>query len=472
MDIVEILKDIAIFLMGAAIVFIFAGFILVRNVKKTTEISTDLRVVTARCDTLQQLLEEKKEELEQVKQVERDLQSALLKEKEKNALQDKDRELEILGNIEPVKNQLKLLQELILNMQKDRTKDTENILENLKKQEDVKAQFLKSAHSLTQALRSSKERGGWGEVQLINVIEASGMREHIDYVYKQHIQTEESRVYPDLIVHLPQGVKIVVDAKAPMESYLKAADMTQEDRCTDREYSNLITAHARAVRAHIDILAKKNYPSELSGSIKFTIAYIPSESALSAAIKADSTLLDYAFSKGIALSSAVGLWSILKSTASLWHQEHVSKSAQGIIALAEDLNKRLTACLAHLSHLGTNLKSSVSAYDKFVGSLESRVMPSIRRLTTKENAPSIPDVIDRIPRSVRGMIMPDAEKQDTEKQDTEKQDTEKQDAEKLKVKGSEEKNPHAEQLEVEELGLGLELEPAKVERGHKSDNHQ
>lgn len=114
----------------------------------------------------------------------------------------------------------------------------------------------------------------------------------------------------------------------------------------------------------------------------------------------------------------------------------MSKSAQGIIALAEDLNKRLTACLAHLSHLGTNLKSSVSAYDKFVGSLESRVMPSIRRLTTKENAPSIPDVIDRIPRSVRGMIMPDAEKQDTEKQDAEKQD-----AEKLKVKGSEEKKP-------------------------------
>ena len=230
------------------------------------------------------------------------------------------------------------------------------------------------AGSLTNALRTPHVRGRWGEVQLRNVVEYAGMVEHCDYVSQATTSTEDGILRPDLVVRIPGGKHVVVDAKAPLAAYLEAFETSEEAR---REH--LFSEHARQVREHVTKLSAKGYWRQFEPSPDLVVMFLPDESYLRAAHEHDPSLQEYAWSSNVVLASPSTLMILLRTVAMTWQQETIAESAREVSALGRELYKRLATMGAHVSRLGRSLDGAVKAYNETVGSLERQVLVQARR---------------------------------------------------------------------------------------------
>ena len=230
------------------------------------------------------------------------------------------------------------------------------------------------AGSLTNALRTPHVRGRWGEAQLRNVVEYAGMVEHCDYVSQATTSTDDGTLRPDLVVRIPGGKHVVVDAKAPLAAYLDAFETSD-----DAERERHLASHARQVREHVTKLSAKGYWRQFEPSPDFVVMFLPDESYLRAAHEHDPGLQEYAWSSNVILASPSTLMILLRTVAMTWQQETVAESAREVSALGRELYKRLATMGAHVGRLGKSLDGAVKAYNESVGSLERQVLPQARR---------------------------------------------------------------------------------------------
>jgi DNA recombination protein RmuC len=235
-------------------------------------------------------------------------------------------------------------------------------------------QLQKETRNLVTALRSPQTRGRWGEMTLRNAVKAAGMAEHCDFEEQRSTTTADGLLRPDMIVHLPGGGQVVIDSKVPLDAFLHFTEAEDED-----ERKAFLRKHANQLRTHVDQLAKKEYWRQFDRSPEFVVAFIPGESLLAAACEADPGLQDHALGKGIVLATPNTLVAALKTIALSWQQETLAENAREVRELGAELYERLRVMTGHMQSLQRSLTSSVEAYNKAVGSFESRVLVTARK---------------------------------------------------------------------------------------------
>ena len=240
---------------------------------------------------------------------------------------------------------------------------------------DLQHRLSEETRRLSRALEKPTVRGNWGEVQLRRVVEFAGMIEHCHFEsQKTLIDDDGGRLRPDLIVHMPNGRSIAIDAKVSLDAYTKAANADQE-----HEIREHLAKHATQVRAHVDGLSSKSYWQQLPNSPDFVVAFMPSEALLSAALQADPTLLDDAAQAKVLLATPLTLIALLKAVHCGWREDKLAKNAEEISTLGRDLYARLVTLGTHLSKLGANLDRTVATYNQVIGSIERAAFPAARR---------------------------------------------------------------------------------------------
>ena len=249
--------------------------------------------------------------------------------------------------------------------------------------------------SLANALRAPHVRGRWGEVQLRNVVEQAGMVEHCDYVQQATASDDERTLRPDLVIRIPGGKHVVVDAKAPLAAYLDAFE-TPDDAERTRHFAD----HARQVRDHVTKLSAKQYWRQFQPSPDFVVMFLPDESFLQVAHEHDRALVEDAWRANVILASPSTLVVMLRTVAATWQQETVAESAREVHALGRELYERIGKVGDHLSKLGRSLNGTVVAYNEAVGSLETRVLVTARKLEEHgiEGDLEMPAPVDRTAR--------------------------------------------------------------------------
>lgn len=230
------------------------------------------------------------------------------------------------------------------------------------------------AGSLTNALRTPHVRGRWGEAQLRNVVEYAGMIEHCDYVTQATTTTDDGTLRPDLVIRIPGGKHVVVDAKAPLAAYLDAFETSDDDARVAH-----LANHARQVREHVTKLSAKAYWRQFEPSPDLVVMFLPDESYLRAAHEHDPALQEYAWSSNVVLASPSTLMILLRTVAMTWQQETIAESAREVSELGRELYKRLATMGTHVTRLGKALDGAVKAYNETVGSLERQVLVQARR---------------------------------------------------------------------------------------------
>lgn len=227
--------------------------------------------------------------------------------------------------------------------------------------------------ALVNALKSPNQRGRWGEVQLRNVLERAGMLPYCDFIEKNVVADEGRRLIPDVLVRLPNDACLVIDSKVPIDAYLRAADTDDMGR------EALMREHARQVRDHLRGLAAKSYWSAFQPAPEFVVMFLPAEALFSAALQHDAALFDFAVDQRVIPASPLTLVALLRTVASAWQQQRLTKSAEEIRQMGRDLYERLSTMAEHIADVGDHLKKAGASYDAFVGSLDSRVLASARR---------------------------------------------------------------------------------------------
>ncbi|MEX1077759.1 MAG: DNA recombination protein RmuC [Homoserinimonas sp.] len=323
---------------------------------------------------------------------------------EQVALAERDRaESKVLQALTPVQESLRTMQHKVTELETQRATQYGSIAEQLTQTRLSGEQIRATAESLAAALRNNGTRGVWGEAQLRNVVEAAGLTNRVDFDLQTTVSTDTGRGRPDMIVRLPGGKAIAVDAKVPFDSYLEAnaIPLTSSDLELARRKS-LLDKHVKAVRAHIDALAAKKYWDGLDSSPEFVVAFIPSESLLAAALEFDATLLDYSFRKRVALASPVNLWAVLKTVALTWQQDVLTEDALKLYDLSQNLYERIKTMAGHAESMRTALERTVKSYNDFASSLESRVLVTARKINRMDQTKIIGEaaLIDSAPKAI------------------------------------------------------------------------
>jgi DNA recombination protein RmuC len=274
----------------------------------------------------------------------------------------------------PLHETLTKYEEGLRLLELDRQNAYATLTEQVKQLGTTNDRLQRETSNLVTALRAPQTRGRWGEVQLRRVVEMAGMVAHCDFTEQVSVATEDGQLRPDLLVHLPGGAQVVVDAKVPLDAFLKAAEAEGED-----ERKVQLLAHARQVRTHVDQLAKKQYWNQFDPTPDFVVAFVPGDPLLAAAFEHDPTLMEHAVDSRVLLTTPTSLIALLRTIAFGWQQEDLSANAREVQQLGADLYDRLRIMGGHLGRLHKSLTSSVEAYNDAVGSLESRVLVTARR---------------------------------------------------------------------------------------------
>lgn len=324
------------------------------------------------------------------------------------------REQLVLRALAPVQETLQHMQQKVDELERERQSQYGALAEQLRRAQESDDALRSTTESLAGALRSNSTRGVWGETQLRRVVESAGLTRYVDFDTQAAITSDAGAGRPDMVVRLPGGKALAVDAKVPLDAYLEASAIpltATGDEAVRRK--SLLDKHVRAVRAHVDALAKKSYWAGLTASPEFVICFIPSESLLAAALEEDPSLLDHAFGRRVALASPVNLWAVLKTVAYTWTQQDVSDEARTLFDLGNELYQRLGSLTGHADDLRRAIERTVDSYNRFAGSLESRVLVTARKFPgideTKLDATTPPAAIEKAPRRLTAVEFTDAE---------------------------------------------------------------
>jgi DNA recombination protein RmuC len=301
--------------------------------------------------------------------------------------------------VSPIRDSLSKFETHVRDIEQKRGEAYAGLSEQFASFKEGQALLRGETERLVTALRAPSVRGRWGEFQLRRVVEMAGMAEHCDFVEQSTIAIEEGRLRPDLIVNLPGGKTVVVDAKVPLSAYLDARDARDEG-----ERRELVQQHAKQVRKHVTELSDKSYADQLPSSPDFVVMYVPIESAFADAVQQDPSLLDDAVERNIIPAGPMTLLSLLKGAAYGWRQERIAQSAEQISELGKELYNRISVMAGHLGVVGEALGRATLAYNRAVGSMESRVLVQARRFkdlgaAAGDDIPEI-ETVSHVPRQL------------------------------------------------------------------------
>lgn len=294
--------------------------------------------------------------------------------------------------VQPIRESLQKVDGKLGEMEKARESAYSALNEQLRGLVETHLPMLRSETSnLVKALRQPTVRGRWGEMQLRRVVEMAGMLDHCDFVEQPSESTEDGRLRPDLIVKLPGGKQIIIDAKAPVSAYLEAAEANDDET---RQLQ--LARHAQQVRGHMSALGRKAYWETFTPTPELVIMFLPGEMFFSAALQADPGLIEFGVSEKVVPATPTTLISLLRAVAYGWRQEALAVNSQEIAALGKQIYERISTLAGHWNDVGQRLGKAVDAYNKSVVSLESRVLSSARRFNSLQVATTEIDAIEPI----------------------------------------------------------------------------
>jgi DNA recombination protein RmuC len=296
-------------------------------------------------------------------------------------------ESKVLQALAPVKESLQDMQKKVSELEAQRSLQHGELSQQLRSATESEERLRSTAESLASALRSNSTRGVWGETQLRSVVEAAGLIERVDFDMQSSITSDAGAGRPDMVVHLPGGKNLAVDAKVPFNAFLEASQIPATATGAEgAQRATFMKAHVKAVRDHITTLGSKAYWQGLEASPEIVIAFIPSESLVSSALEADPSIMEFAFGKRVALASPVTLWSVLKTVAFSWQQDVLTQDAKVLFDLSRELYSRLATTATHIEKLGRSIERTVKDYNGFVGSMERQVLPTARKLNALDES--------------------------------------------------------------------------------------
>ncbi len=351
-------------------------------------------VVRARIDAARAEADHSRELLEQVKT---DIPNAV-----KAASSDASQSLMDVM-VKPIADSLEKVDGKLETLEKARSLAQGQLSEHLRTVTAGQDQLRRETASLVTALRAPATRGRWGELQLKRVCEMAGMIEHCDFEQQSSADTDEGRVRPDLIVKLPGGMNVVVDAKVPLDAYLKALETEDDD-----ERRAHLEAYGRHVRDHLRKLGAKSYQDNFSPTPEFVVLFLPSEAFHSAALEQVPDLIQEGVNDKVLIATPTSLIGLLKVVAYGWRQERMAESAEEVADLGRQLHKRIAKMAAHLTKLGRAINTTTNAYNDTIGSLERQVLVSARKLSDLgvESGKDI-DSLEQVDTAVRSLQAPE-----------------------------------------------------------------
>ncbi|WP_436699606.1 DNA recombination protein RmuC [Nocardioides sp. BYT-33-1] len=313
-----------------------------------------------------------------------------LVEQQRQAQRERERgetgQTQVLKTLTPVVEHLRAMQRKVDDLEKARVQQHTELATQIKHTQRSVEDSRKAADTLASVLKNNAVRGAWGETQLRTLVETAGLLNRVDFELQHSVEADSGNRRPDMVINLPGGKQMAIDAKVPYNAFMEA----QREGIEPETRQRLLEDHARKVRGHVDTLARKGYWTGLTVSPEFTVAFIPNEQLLNAALEVDPSLMEHAFGSGIVLATPTNLWSMLKTVAFTWKQEALTEDAQVLFELGQVLYRRILKLSEHVDKLGRSLQRSVKDYNAFTGSLERSVLPAARKLNAADPVAAIP----------------------------------------------------------------------------------
>ena len=358
---------VIVLLIGLAVGFAL-GWLWVRSRPDVGDVAAQLATAKAWHDGLQR-------ELDAARDQYTDLMERTRREAQERVEAER-RDSKVLSALAPVQEALRTMHQDFARLDKQRSEQHGDLAAQIRVTRETAEKSKLAAETLASALRNNTVRGAFGETQLKSLVESAGLLRRVDFTTQESIEAESGARRPDMVVHLPGGKQMAIDAKVPYSAFIES----NRPDITDVQRAEQLARHAKQVKAHIDALAGKTYWSGLSASPEFTVAFIPNESILNSALDADPGLMEHAFSKGVLLATPVNLWAVLKTVAFTWQQDVLTEDAKHLFDLGKELYARLAKLAEHSEKLRRSIESTVANYNNFAASLEQRVLVTARML--------------------------------------------------------------------------------------------